>query len=131
MDEDGCLLDVDYGDWQGLTLDEVREKYGAGTVESWRDDPGGFTFPGGESMADVRDRLEEGLPRLADGPHLQVAAVTHMAVLKTCFLVLMGLPFEYFWKVGISTGSVSCFSFIPGRGFTLESWNVLPASSGS
>ncbi len=44
-----AFTDIDYGEWQGLTVDEVAERFGRETLESWRRDPYAFTFPGGDS----------------------------------------------------------------------------------
>lgn len=125
---DERFTDIDYGLWQGLTVEEVAERFGGEAIESWKRDPGSFTFPGGDSMADVRDRVEPALEGLA-GEYAggAVAAVTHMAVLKVCFLAAMGLSFEWFWRIGIDNGSVSLFTRTGDSGFVLEWWNRLPS----
>jgi broad specificity phosphatase PhoE len=120
------FIDIDYGEWQGLTVEEVQEKFG-GTLDAWLSDPGGFTFPGGESMLDVRSRLEPALLGIVrDNPGGPVAAVSHLAVLKVCFILMMGVEFGWFWKLGLDNGSVGLFSHDEENGFTLRSWNCLP-----
>ncbi|MFH1150317.1 MAG: histidine phosphatase family protein [Actinomycetota bacterium] len=120
---DERFTDVDYGAWQGLTVEEVRERFGDGAIQSWRSDPGSFTFPGGDSMADVRGRIEKALVQAAGlGPE-HVAVVSHLAVLKVCFVAALDLPYPWFWRVNLTEGSVSVFSWRPGDGFTLEKWN--------
>jgi|SRR5450756_364781 len=121
------LIDIDYGEWQGLTVEEVREKFGEDMLESWISDPGGFTFPGGESMLDVRSRLEPTLLGIVrENPGGTVAAVSHLAVLKVCFIVMMGVESGWFWKLGLDNGSVGLFSYKEESGFMLQSWNCLP-----
>ena len=121
------LSDIDYGEWQGFTVEEVREKFGEGTLESWMQDPGGFTFPGGESMPDVRARLEPALLGIVrENPGGTVAAVSHLAVLKVCFIIMMGVESGWFWKLGLDNGSVGLFSYEEETGFMLHSWNCLP-----
>jgi broad specificity phosphatase PhoE len=118
------LTDIDYGGWQGLTVEEVIDRFGREAIESWRRDPGSFRFPGGDSMREVRERVGPALESLVqESPGDAIAAVTHMAVLKVCFLALMELPFDWFWKVGIDNGSVSMFTHGPESGFVLEQWN--------
>jgi broad specificity phosphatase PhoE len=122
------LIDIDYGEWQGLTVEEVREKFGAGTLQDWMRDPGEFTFPGGESMRHVRSRLEPALLGIIrENAGGTVAAVSHLAVLKVCFVVMMGVGFDWFWKLELENGSVGCFSHNEESGFMLRSWNCLPA----
>jgi broad specificity phosphatase PhoE len=90
-------------------------------------DPGGFTFPGGESMLDVCSRLEPALLGIVrENPGGTVAAVSHLAVLKVSFIVMMGVEFGWFWKLGLDNGSVGLFSHTEGDGFMLRSWNCLP-----
>jgi probable phosphoglycerate mutase len=120
------IIDIDYGDWQGLTVEEVTARFGPAMIRSWRDDPGGFSFPGGESMESVRERLGPCLLELVADPGGAVAAVTHMAVLKVCFLVTMGLGWGWFWKIGIDSGSVSLFTYTPREGYVMQYWNRLP-----
>lgn len=121
------LIDIDYGEWQGLTVEEVGEKFGREMLDGWVRDPGGFTFPGGEGMADVRSRLEPALLAMVQGdPGGTMAAVSHLAVLKVCFIVMMNVAFDWFWKLGLDNGSVGLFSYNEKTGFVLESWNRLP-----
>jgi broad specificity phosphatase PhoE len=130
VETDDALIDIDYGDWQGLTVEEVGERFGNEQLESWRRDPGAFTFPGGDSMESVRERVRPALLRLVTEPHEgAVAAVSHLAVLKVCFVALMDLDMGYFWRIGLDNGSVSLFTWTPERGFVLERWNEPPMGS--
>ena len=43
------LIDIDCGQWQGLTLGEVEEKYGE-LYRDWQDTPEQVKLPGGESL---------------------------------------------------------------------------------
>jgi broad specificity phosphatase PhoE len=123
---DEGFTDIDYGEWQGLTVEEVAQRFGREALETWMRDPAGFTFPGGDSMRSVGDRLGPALERVSSAGAGAAAAVSHLAVLKVCLIVAMGLDFEYFWRLGLDNGSVSLFSRAPGSGFVLESWNRAP-----
>jgi broad specificity phosphatase PhoE len=128
---DDGLNDIDYGLWQGLTVEEVVERFGPQGIESWRSDPGSFIFPGGDGMSRVRERVGSALLRIARAnPGAAIAAVTHMAILKVCFLSMLDLGLEWFWRVGIDNGSVSAFTYREESGFVLESWNVPPGVTG-
>lgn len=127
VETDDDFADIDYGLWQGLTVEEVAERFGQSALDAWREDPGSFVFPEGESMASVRDRLEPALFRVAstenDGA---VAVVSHLAVLKISFVILMGLDMGYFWKVALDNGASSLFNYQPEKGFALVRWNQPP-----
>jgi broad specificity phosphatase PhoE len=126
VETDEGFTDVDYGQWQGLTVEEVGERFGPEMLESWKKDPGSFVFPDGDSMRSVRDRLRPAIEGLAGGADDRVVVVSHLAVLKVCFVLTLELPFEYFWRIGLDNGSVSHFTYTPERGFVLEWWNRAP-----
>lgn len=127
METHESFTDIDYGEWQGLTVEEVRERFGDACVEAWRTDPGAFSFPGGEGIRAVRERLEPALAGLAqEAGEGGIAVVTHLAVLKLCFVVLLDLDDAWFWRVGLDNGSVGAFSHTRERGFVLERWNQPP-----
>ncbi len=124
VEPDDRFIDIDYGNWQGLTVEEVEREFGVEQMDRWVLDPGSFEFPGGDSMAEVRNRVEPALTAVVEkGNPSSVAVVSHLAVLKVCFLALMDLGFEQFWKIVIDNGSVSRFEYTPENGFTLKYWN--------
>jgi len=49
------LIDFDYGEWQGLSHDTVRQKYKA-LYDEWLRNPHLVKIPKGESLDDVRKR---------------------------------------------------------------------------
>jgi broad specificity phosphatase PhoE len=120
------FTDVDYGEWQGMTVGEVEQRFGSSMLNSWKRDPEGFTFPGGDSMRSVQSRLGPALTRVVANRGGDVAVVSHLAVLKLCFLIIMELPTDYFWKIDVYNGSVSMFSYGPDNDLRLEWWNRAP-----
>jgi len=125
VEPDDRFIDIDYGSWQGLTVEEVERKFGAEQMDKWVLDPGSFEFPGGDSMAEVRNRVEPALTAVVEkGNPGSVLVVSHLAVLKVCFLALMNLGFDQFWKIVIDNGSVSRFEYAPENGFVMDYWNL-------
>ncbi|MEX0582263.1 MAG: histidine phosphatase family protein [Sneathiella sp.] len=72
-----ALIEMSWGDWEGETLADLREKYGA---EFRYNEARGLymTPPGGESPADVVERLGPWLESLAT----DTVAVTHKGVIR-------------------------------------------------
>lgn len=126
VEQEEGFTDVDYGEWQGLTVEEVEQRFGRSVLESWRRDPGAFTFPGGDSMRSVQSRLAPAIEHAVAGGDGNIAVVSHLAVLKLCFLVIMKLPIDYFWRIDVYNGSVSMFSHGPDGVLKLEWWNRAP-----
>ncbi len=120
--------DVDYGQWQGLTVEEASERFPA-ELASWRRDPGSFAFPGGDAMPDVARRISGSLDHAVGLGFRAVAIVSHLAILKACLVVAMGLDFRYFWRLNLDTGAVCLFEHDGEEGFVLEWWNRPPETS--
>jgi broad specificity phosphatase PhoE len=87
-DHANALVEMDWGAWEGLTLDQIRDRYGG---EYDRAEASGFDFraPGGESPRDVQDRLRAWLARVAASP-VPVVAVTHLGVLRVVLATATG-----------------------------------------
>lgn len=83
------LIDeIDFGDWQGMTFAQVREKYPE-EYQVWRYDWTNFYAPGGECFADVESRCQSFLQLLIeeyDGCH--VAVVAHQGILRVLMATL-------------------------------------------
>ena len=111
---DFAFTDIDFGDWQGLPLKEVREKY-PDLYHLWRNNPGAVIFPKGESLPEVRKRVWEGLLRLAEGNRDQtVLVVTHRVVTKILICAALGLDHSHFWQVKQDSTAVNCLEYTRG-----------------
>ena len=83
-----ALIEMDWGDWEGRTLDELRVAHGAAFAQN--EDRGlDFRPPNGESPRDVHERLRPWLRRVANGPGA-VIAVTHLGVLRVILAAATG-----------------------------------------
>jgi len=49
------LIDIDYGEWQGLTPAEAKERWPE-AVDGWYNAPHTAHIPGGETLDDLRVR---------------------------------------------------------------------------
>jgi broad specificity phosphatase PhoE/ribonuclease HI len=93
---DDDLVECDFGEWEGLTFGEVRERWPA-EVESWLGSTAAAP-PGGESLAAVAERVTRATARLrgnyASGV---VALVSHVSPLKLILrdALAAGDPFLY------------------------------------
>jgi len=83
-----ALIEMDWGDWEGLRLDELRERHGAAFA---RNEAAGLDFrpAGGESPRDVRDRVLQWL-RATAHRHESVVAVTHKGVMRAVLAAATG-----------------------------------------
>jgi len=83
-----ALIEMDWGDWEGFRLDELRERHGAAFA---RNERAGLDFrpSGGESPREVRDRVLQWL-RATAHRHECVAAITHKGVLRAVLAAATG-----------------------------------------
>ncbi len=97
--------EVDLGDWQGRTFDEVREQ---AAWQHWLAHRGSAQPPGGERFADVARRMREGLARLvARHPRQHVMVVSHGDPLKAAIAGVLGLSLDHLERFELAPASVS------------------------
>lgn len=109
------LSDIDYGQWQGLTPEEVRARWPE-LYQRWLSDPSGLHFPGGESL-DERQRIGvraiEGI--VATHPGETVVAVGHTVINRLIIMGLLGLDGSYFWRLRQDNCALNVFEYRDGR----------------
>jgi len=93
------LVDIDYGEWQGLSLEEAEARDGQ-LYSRWLHSPHLVTFPQGENLAQVRERVVAALETLLTS-HAEdtVVLVSHKVVCKVLICHLLGLDNSHFWQV--------------------------------
>lgn len=114
------LREYDYGDYEGLTSDEINAR--APGWDIWTDG-----CPGGETTDDVATRADQFLEsvRTVSRP---IVAVTHGHMSRFLALRAVGLPVRYGGVLNSATGSLSMVADHRGRP-TLSLWNLAPTHS--
>jgi broad specificity phosphatase PhoE len=109
------LNDIDCGQWQGLSLREVEEKYPE-LYQDWLDTPEQVRLPGGETLEEVRSRvvpfIEDAVMRCGEGA---IVLVSHRVVHKVIIGALLGLGNASFWNFRLDTGGITRFEFDDGK----------------
>lgn len=84
------LIEVEFGDWEGMTWDEIKEKYPA-EYERWELNPVDVAPPGGETQVDVLKRVAKTMNTIMDmtDKHEDIAIVTHGATMAYIVSYLM------------------------------------------
>ena len=103
LEIDSVWREQSFGDWEGLTWDEV--------AESFPDEHEKFFKhwvtrrpPGGESFAEVARRIEKALQKLSDGPKTLV--ITHAGPIRGAVSIAAGNPLEDAFDVDVEHGQV-------------------------
>jgi broad specificity phosphatase PhoE len=116
------LIDINYGDWEGLTFSEVRERY-KDHYEQWENRPDLVRFPNGETLDEVRERSFAAFKDIiAENPGKSILMVPHRVVNKVLLCALLGLGNSHFWEIKQDTGCVNLIEYSDDR-FVLSLMN--------
>ena len=93
------LADIDYGDWQMRTYDEMKAAEPS-LFASWFAAPHLMRFPGGESLQQLASRAADGL-RLAleRNSDRTVVLVAHDSVNRALLVQLADMPLSAYWRL--------------------------------
>ncbi len=116
------LADIDYGEWQGLTPDEVRDRWPA-ALHAWYLQPDAAIIPGGETLAQLRSRSISAVNELSSRHAEQtIVLVGHTVINRIILLGVLGLGNERFWHIKQDTCAINVFDAEMGD-FVLLSLN--------
>ncbi|MEW6102271.1 MAG: histidine phosphatase family protein [bacterium] len=112
------LIDIDYGEWQRLSEDDVKDSK---LYSDWITKPESVKFPGGESLEDVKNRVIPVFEEIVRNNNLSII-VTHRIVIKIILLHIMGLPLSSFWAVRQDPCGITRIEFVDNK-FIIQSLN--------
>ena len=126
VETDDRLMEMDYGDWEGLTYEDLARDHAAAR-RRWEQAPDVLRYPGGESGNDVAARVRAFLEELLadhvtrhgpsspdEGP---VLAVGHSSTNRVLMCVALGLPVREFRQRFVqSQANVTVLRFEHGDG---------------
>jgi 2,3-bisphosphoglycerate-dependent phosphoglycerate mutase len=104
---DKRLREIDTGQWSGLTTREIASRFPTEWA-AWQSRDPHMRRGGGESYADVQQRIAPVLQELADRhPGGRVLVVSHGGVLRTYVAKVMDLPLNRIWHLSIGNTSIT------------------------
>lgn len=104
------LIDFDYGEWQGLPHQEVRDKYRR-LYAQWISRPDRVKMPAGESLDEVRKRATSVVDGIIAKYEGSVVLVSHRVVNKVLICALLGLDNSHFWNIKQDTCGITSFTY--------------------
>ncbi len=135
------LRELYLGDWEGMSVFDVIEKYGESTYKiDWVENFGTFVMPNGESTWAAGDRFLSETERIAEeNEGNTVLIVAHAAVIRSFFAHISGLtpekmsallPFPsnasysvaYYENRAFTPAEYSVDSYLEGVGITKINW---------
>ena len=104
------LIDFDFGEWQGLAHEVVKDRYKELYAE-WINSPQQVKMAAGESLNDVRGRVTGVVNSIVDKYEGTVVLVAHRVVNKVLICALLGLDNSHFWNIRQDTCGITAFSY--------------------
>lgn len=109
------IIDISYGEWEGVSLVEVQKKY-PDLYGLWLKEPHNITFPGGESLEQVRVRTRNAIDDLVEKHKDEnIALVAHRVPNKVICCSLLGIDNSNFWRIQQDTASTNLFVYKDGQ----------------
>ena len=119
---DEGFRETDFGDWDGLTFAEVRERWPA-EMTAWLADPQ-IAPPGGESFAEVSERVTAALARvLADRAGQRVLIVSHVTPIKTLVAAALLAPPPALFRMHLDVAALCEIDWYADGPAVLRSFN--------
>jgi phosphoserine phosphatase len=111
VQESEAFREMGFGDWEGLTRDEVRERF-PDAHRAWAETPHEAAWPGAETLAAVRARALAGLEALRAAHAGQtVCLVSHGITGRILILEALGLGPDRLWSFQLSSTGISELEF--------------------
>ncbi|MFO7952519.1 MAG: histidine phosphatase family protein [Bacillota bacterium] len=108
--ESPLLREINFGQWEGLTYNEIEAQWG-NLIREWFDDPFCRSAPGGETLEDVRQRLYSFIGELLkhewSSGNQRLVLVSHGGAIRVLLYYALRLNREQFWNLRIENASVS------------------------
>jgi broad specificity phosphatase PhoE len=109
------LYEVDFGDWTGLTFDEVKQKFGRSAHE-WLHLLDAGTIPNAERVPAYRARIDSCLQEiLRQSEGKTVAVFCHGGVIRMLLALLLNLPFAEMDRFEVEYTSITTVVLKPER----------------
>jgi len=101
------LREINFGELEGLTFDEVSQLYPEVT-RLWIERSPELKYPGGESIDEFSKRVSKFLGRLEEHAEDEtILIVAHSGVLRTLICLLLGIELQRRWQFRLDLASLS------------------------
>jgi len=116
------LKEFDAGELNGLTLEDVRQRYGD-FFDMWMEGEPDMKMPGGESKNDLKHRVLPAMERIIDKHQTEtVVVVSHTMIILTVLNYALGMNPVDFRRLRLTVGSITVLNYT-GDVATLSKFN--------
>ncbi|EOD01099.1 histidine phosphatase family protein [Caldisalinibacter kiritimatiensis] len=101
------LREIDFGPWQGLTINEVKKIY-SDDYSLWLTSPHEFNFNGIETLNNLKDRIIMFIDsELQKNLNKNILIVSHSSVIKIIILTILGFNLSYYKNFSLDNGGIT------------------------
>ncbi len=109
--DEPALMEIHHGDWQGLSLEDVQQRFPAGLAE-WRDHPTRAQMPNGESFSNILKRVLDCKEALQRRHHDAIVLLsTHDVVVKILVADALGMDMDRINRIWVTNASISVIEY--------------------
>jgi probable phosphoglycerate mutase len=103
---DDDLRETDFGEWEGLTIAEIQDRWPEAVI-AWQRDPG-LAPPGGESFADTACRVNRACERILwEYRGRTVLVVSHITPIKILLCRALGAPLLTMYRFYLGSACIN------------------------
>lgn len=104
---DPAFDEVSFGLWEGLSFEEIRQRYPREQAR-WIEDPGAYPPPDGESFTSAQKRSMDGLARILERHRGEtIAIVAHAGILRIMIFSLLEVKLSRLFRIGQEYGAIN------------------------
>lgn len=114
--------EIDFGEFEGLTFNEIKEKFGDEVVNKYLKDTLNFKFPNGESFRKFYFRTMKGLNFILNkhNDNSNILIVSHSGVNKIIIGNALKISFKKsFWRIKQDIGCINIINFFVPENFAV------------
>lgn len=105
------LRERNFGLWEGMSFDEIREKYPL-EFDAWAGNPLKFSPMEGESTLAMRDRVIQAMNEIMEKHNKEnIAIVAHGGVNRIILCHILGIPLENIFRIEQDYGALNIVEF--------------------
>jgi probable phosphoglycerate mutase len=126
VEVDDGFREAHFGEWDGYTVDEVRERWPA-EFEAWTGSFFDAAPPGGEPLAAVRERVEKSLRAVVEAhPGEKIVVVSHVNPIKFAVRYCLDAPVEVVNRMLLAPASLTTLSFYESGATAMRQFSAIP-----
>jgi alpha-ribazole phosphatase len=111
IETESAFDEVGFGVWEGLTFDEIRERYPEEHAR-WVEDPSAYPPPQGESFETARKRSMDRLGKIIEECRGQtIAVVAHAGIMRIMIFSLLNMRLSRLFRIGQDYGAINIIDF--------------------